>query len=100
MGQDEGPGFDFLSIYSKSTAKQFTTTNVSRPAIKPSNEMELRHEDIYSNNEDIVDQIIYQKCPLYYYDATPFFDRTYDEKNGLAETKNPLRKDDNAALGA
>ena len=61
-------------------------------------ELELRHEDIYYNNKDIVDRIIYQTCPLY--DTTPFFDHTYDEKSKLDETKNPLRKHKDSALAA
>ncbi|MEC8677581.1 MAG: hypothetical protein VXX85_01860 [Candidatus Margulisiibacteriota bacterium] len=48
----------------------------------------------------MVDRIIYQKCPLHHYDAIPFFDRTYDEKSKLDETKNPLRKHKNSALAA
>ena len=95
--QDEAYNLNFDSIYFNNT-KPSITSNISRPVIKPRDELELRHEDIYYNNKDIVDRIIYQTCPLY--DTTPFFDHTYDEKSKLDETKNPLRKHKDSALAA
>ena len=89
--QDEAYNLNFDSIYSNNT-KPSISSNISRPLMKPRDELELRHEDIYYNNKDIVDRIIYQKCPLHHYDATPFFDRTYDEKSKLDETKKSFKK--------